>query len=66
MSFILFRLTQATPRGALIIPRPEKDPLHRNAVDALIAKGRERLASEVASREMSEAERGRARFKVIG
>ncbi|WP_278764027.1 hypothetical protein [Corynebacterium argentoratense] len=36
------------------------------AMDALMAKERERLAAEVASRDESEAERRRARFKVIG
>ena len=36
------------------------------AMDALMSKERERLATEAASREMSEAERRRARFKVIG
>lgn len=35
------------------------------AIDALMAKERERLAAEVASREQSEAERRRAQFKVI-
>lgn len=36
------------------------------AMDALMAKERERLAADARAREVSEAERRRARFKVIG
>ena len=36
------------------------------AMDALMAKERERLAAEARAREVSEAESRRARFKVIG
>lgn len=37
-----------------------------DAIDALMAKERERLAAEARAREVSGAERQRARFKVIG